>query len=79
MDYFHNFTPFVNKLYVFGDITSLILKKDVVGQKQGDMARFQLTGLQKGALGLCWYCILRDESFKIIANKTLNGQFGSQE
>jgi hypothetical protein len=53
MDYSHNFYTILSTTTVFGninffllftEITSLILKNDVVGQEQGAMAKFQLTG-----------------------------------
>jgi hypothetical protein len=54
MDYFHNFYTIlsitnvvfggINFFILFTEITSLILKNDVVGQEQGAMAKFQLTG-----------------------------------
>jgi hypothetical protein len=34
----------INFFLLFTEITSLILKNDVVGQEQGVMAKFQLTG-----------------------------------
>jgi hypothetical protein len=53
MDFSHNFYTILSITNVLGDInffilfteiTSLILKNVVVGQKQGAMAKFQLTG-----------------------------------
>jgi hypothetical protein len=51
MDYFHNFTTIlsitnvvfggINFFILFTEITSLILKNDVVGQEQDAMAKFR--------------------------------------